>query len=118
MGQPRETNSDGAVDVVEHATGVRLMQVLLTMLATAASVILLGWMAFRDPRRLRAQDGNEVGVSVPFTTGQRRSLAFAASVPGLLLMLIGWWSSSVMWLGATITLLWVWLVWLARARAN
>ena len=92
------------------------MPLLLAVLAAAASATLLGWMAWRDPKRLRAQDapGN---MRVPFTKAQRRALALGATVPGLLLAMSGWWSSSVMWLGATVTLLWVWVLWLARTRA-
>jgi hypothetical protein len=93
------------------------MPLLLAVLAAAASATLLGWMAWRDPKRLRAQDG--AGDSgAPFTTRQRRVLTMAAIVPGLLLVISGWWSSSVMWLGATVTLVWLLVLWLARAHAT
>lgn len=89
------------------------MHMILALLAVMASVALLGWIGLRDPKRVRAQDG-EAAVRKPLTTRQRRLLALGAAVPGLLLMLSGWWSSSIMWMGATATLLWLWVLWLAR----
>lgn len=93
------------------------MRVMLAVLAIAASVVLLGWIGLRDPKRVRAQDG-EAALRKPFTPRQRRLLALGAAMPGLLLMLSGWWSSAVMWIGATVTLIWLWVLWLARPRGT
>jgi len=90
------------------------MRVLLAWLAIAASVASLGWIALRDPKRVRATH-QSVGRT-PFTVRQRRVLALAAVVPGLLLMLSGWWSSTIMWIGGTVTLAWLWVVWLSHAH--
>lgn len=91
------------------------MRVVLALLAIAVSVALLGWIGLHDPKRVRAQDG-EAALREPFTPRQRRLLALGAALPGLLLMLSGWWSSAVMWIGATVTLIWLWVLWLARLR--
>jgi hypothetical protein len=91
------------------------MRVMLAWLAVAASVTLLGWLALRDAKRIRSQDG-EAALRTPLTSRQRRLLALGAVSPGVLLMLSGWWSSTIMWLGASVTLAWLWVVWLSRTR--
>ena len=93
------------------------MHVLLALLAIAVSVAVLGWIGVRDPKRVRAQEG-EAAIHRPLTTRQRRLLGLVAALPGLLLVLSGWWSSATMWIGATITLLWLWVLWLARPRST
>lgn len=89
------------------------MNVLLALLAIAVSVTVLGWIGVRDPKRVHSQYG-EAAIHRPLTTRQRRLLGLVAAMPGLLLMLSGWWSSAVIWIGATITLLWLLVLWLAR----
>jgi hypothetical protein len=91
------------------------MRLVLAVLAIVASVVLLGWIALHDPKRLAAQ-----GVADRPTLGtrQRRVLALSAVVPGLLLMLSGWWSSAMMWMGATVILLWLWVLWLSRRTTH
>lgn len=93
------------------------MRVLLATLAIAGSVALLGSIALRDPKRMRAQEG-EAPARTPFTTRQRRLLALAAAAPGIALMLSGWWSSTILWIGGTVTLAWLWVVWLSRQRVQ
>jgi hypothetical protein len=92
------------------------MQVLLAILAIAASVVLLGRIALRDPKRMRAQVGEP--ARTPLTARQRRLLAFGAALPGLALVFGGWASSAVMWLGGTVTLAWLWVLWLSRPRKS
>jgi hypothetical protein len=89
------------------------MQVALALLAIATSTLLLAWIGWRDPKRLRAQHGDATSTA-PFTSRQRRLLALAALGPGVLLLACGWLSSAVMWLGGTVTLVWLWVLWLAR----
>jgi hypothetical protein len=93
------------------------MRGMLALLAIAVSVTLIGWIALRDPKRVRAQD-DESALRAPLTSRQRRLLALAAATPGPLLMLGGWWSSTIMWIGATVTLAWLWVVWLSRTRRS
>ena len=89
------------------------MRVLAAALAVAMSVALLGWMGLRDPKRMHAQHRDGI-ARAPLDSRQRRWLALGAVMPGFALMLSGWWSSAVLWLGATVTLLWLWVLWLAR----
>ena len=91
------------------------MQISLALLAVATSTLLLGWIGVRDAKRLRTQHGDST-TRQPFTTLQRRLLALAAAAPGVLLIASGWSSSAVMWLGGTVTLVWLWVLWLARPR--
>jgi len=91
------------------------MQIALSGLAIAISALLLAWIGLRDSKRLRVQHG-EPASRESFTTGRRRLLALTAAVPGVLLFATGWWSSAVMWLGGTVTLAWLWVLWLARPR--
>jgi hypothetical protein len=93
------------------------MRLVLAILAIAASVALLAWIGLRDPKRLAAQEG-ETAARRAFSTRQRKLLALGAAVPGLLLMFSGWSSSAMMWMGATVTLLWLWVLWLARPRTQ
>ena len=92
-----------------------MMQIALALLGVAVSTLLLGWIGLRDVKRLRVQEG-ESATRPPFTTRRRRLLAMAAVAPGVLLLATGWWSSTVIWLGATVTLVWLWVLWLARPR--
>jgi hypothetical protein len=89
------------------------MQIVLALLSAAISTLLLAWMGLRDPKRMRAQH-DEAAAPPPFTSHHRRLLALAATAPGILLVASGWLSSAVMWLGATVTLVWLWVLWLAR----
>jgi hypothetical protein len=89
------------------------MNVTLELLGIATSVALFGWLGVRDPKRRRAQSG-DASNDKAFTISQRRVVAIAATLPGLLFALSGRWSSAVLWLGATATLSWVWVLWLAR----
>ena len=91
------------------------MQITLALLALATSTLLLGWIGLRDAKRLRVQDGESASRRA-FTTARRRVLALAALAPGVLLIACGWSSSAVMWLGGTVTLAWLWVLWLARPR--
>ena len=83
------------------------MRLLLAVLAIATSVVLLGWIGLHDPKRAAAQ--GEAGRR-PLSTRQRRILAFGAVLPGLLLIVTGWWSATMMWMGATVILLWLWVL--------
>ena len=91
------------------------MQIVFALLAIATSTLLLGWIGLRDEKRLRVQDG-ESALRRAFTTSQRRLLALAALAPGVLLIASGWGSSAVLWLGGTVTLAWLWVLWLGRPR--
>ena len=91
------------------------MQIALSGLAIAISALLLAWIGWRDAKRLRVQHG-EPASRQALTTERRRLLALVAAVPGVLLLASGWWSSAVMWLGGTVTLAWLWVLWLARPR--
>jgi hypothetical protein len=92
-----------------------LRGVAFALLAIAASVGVLGYIAVRDPKRLRAQEGEEEARRA-LSDSQRRALALAALAPGLLLMLSGWWSSVMIWTGATVVVTWLWVLWLSRPR--
>lgn len=83
------------------------MRLLLAVLAIATSVALLGWIGLHDPKRVAAQ--GEAGRRA-FSTRRRRALALGAVVPGLLLIFTGWWSAAMMWMGATVILLWLWVL--------
>lgn len=93
------------------------MHVSLALLAIAVSVAVLALIGLRDPKRVRTQDG-EMAIRRLLTTRQRRLLALSATAPGLLLLLMlsGWWSSAMMWMGATVTLLWLGVLWMARPQ--
>ncbi|HEX5651251.1 MAG TPA: hypothetical protein VFX69_16455 [Steroidobacteraceae bacterium] len=93
------------------------MQVTLALLAAAVSTLLLAWIGLRDAKRLRVQEGDSASRQ-PFTSHRRRLLALAAATPGVLLLAGGWWSSTVMWLGGTVTLVWLWVLWIGRARES
>jgi hypothetical protein len=92
------------------------MRVILALAAVTASVTVLGWIALRDPKRMRSHE-SAVALRAPLTSRQRRLLALGALAPGLLLMLSGWWSSAIMWIGGTVTLAWLWVIWLSRTRS-
>lgn len=85
------------------------MRGVLAVLAVATSTFMLGWIGLRDARRLAAQEG-EAAARTALGPKQRGLLALGAVLPGLLLMLSGWWSSTMMWMGATVILLWLWVV--------
>ena len=89
------------------------MQIALALFAVAISTALLAWIGLRDAKRMRAQLGDPA-PRLPLTSHRRRLLALAAAAPGVLLLATGWLSSSVMWLGGTVTLVWLWVLWLAR----
>jgi hypothetical protein len=91
------------------------MQSTLALLAIATSSLLIGWIGLRDAKRLRVQDGGSASRQA-FTTARRRVLVLAALAPGVLLIACGWSSSAIMWLGGTVTLTWLWVLWLARPR--
>ena len=91
------------------------MYLLLTALAVATSVLLLNWIGLRDTKRLHTQHDTSASRQ-PFSYGQRRLLAMGAATPGVLLMLGGWGSAAVMWLGGTVTLAWLSVLWLGRSR--
>jgi hypothetical protein len=91
------------------------MQIALSALAAAISALLLAWIGLRDAKRLRVQDG-EPASRQALTPERRRLLALVAALPGVLLLASGWWSSAVMWLGGTVTLAWLCVLWLARPR--
>ena len=91
------------------------MGVAFALFAIAASAGLLGYIAVRDPKRLRAQGGEEAARRA-LSDRHRRTLALAALAPGLLLMLSGWWSSVMMWTGATVIVTWLWVLSLSRPR--
>jgi hypothetical protein len=86
------------------------MRLVLAVLAIVASVVLLGWIALHDPKRVAAQGAADRKT---LSTRRRRVLAVGAVVPGLLLILSGWWSSAMLWMGATVILLWLWVLWLS-----
>jgi hypothetical protein len=83
------------------------MRLLLAVLAIVTSVLLLAWIGLHDPKRVAAT--GEAGRR-SLSTGQRRALALGAVVPGVLLILTGWWSAAMMWMGATVIVLWLWVL--------
>ena len=83
------------------------MRLVLAVLAIATSVVLLGWIGLHDPKRVAAQGETDRRA---LSTRQRRALALGAVVPGLLLIFTGWWSAAMMWMGATVILLWLWVL--------
>jgi hypothetical protein len=91
------------------------MRIVLAASAIVASAVLLGWIALHDPKRLAGQGAADRQT---LSTRQRRVLALSAVVPGLLLILSGWWSSAMMWMGATVILLWLWVLWLSRRATH
>lgn len=91
-----------------------MMRLIFAIIAVAVSVALLGYIGLRDEKRLRSQGGAEA-ASKALTSGQRKLYAIGALVPGLLLMLTHWWSSVMLWMGATVVLLWLWVLWLSRS---
>ena len=90
-----------------------MMRLVFAMLAVAVSVALLGWIGLRDEKRLRSRGGEEAARK-SLNTRQRQLFACGAAVPGLVLMTSGWWSSAMLWMGGTVVLLWLWVLWLSR----
>lgn len=90
-----------------------MMRVIFALMAVAVSVAMLGWIGLRDEKRLRSQAGAEAARKA-LNTRQRQLFALGAAVPGLVLMVSGWWSSLLLWIGVTVVLLWFWVLWLSR----
>jgi len=93
------------------------MRVILALLAVAVSVAVIGFIALRDPKRLRVHHG-EAANQMALSARQRQLLTLIAVMPGLLLTLTGWWSAAVMWVGATVTLLWLFSLLLSRRPSS
>jgi hypothetical protein len=93
------------------------MTATLAVLAVTISAGLLGWIGSRDPKRLRACATAGKG-STPLASRHRRLLTVAALLPGVVLMFTGWWSAFLIWLGATVTLAWLLVLWLCRSRGE
>ncbi|WP_028009556.1 hypothetical protein [Solimonas flava] len=76
----------------------------VTLLAIACSAAVLLLIGRRDPKRLRAAGRCDLA---PYSAAQRRGLAAAALLPGLLLALAGQSAGVVIWLGASVALGWL-----------
>jgi hypothetical protein len=68
---------------------------MLTVLAIIVSTALILWLCTGDPKRRRAAGLRDDGMS----TTQRRLLAAAACLPGLLLAVTGHGAGFFLWLG-------------------
>src|SRR5690606_13056443 len=94
LGASRATTS-GAINLGLHdqrSGCFAMMRLVFALMAIAVSVTLVGFIGLRDEKRLRSQEGHEAARNA-LTPRQRQLLAFGAVVPGLLLMIGGWWSS-------------------------
>ncbi|MES0873778.1 hypothetical protein [Sinimarinibacterium thermocellulolyticum] len=71
-------------------------------------------LALRDPKRLRSHRAAQRGAK----PGERRALALASLLPGLVLAALGAWPAFLIWLGGIATGGWLIVLWLARSGDN
>jgi hypothetical protein len=92
-----------------------------TLLSLLPSLLLLSLIALRDPKRLRSQPrgpGHATRHASVWTPKQRRSATMLALLPAPLLIAFGAWPALLLWLGALLTAVWLWVNYLAPpARA-
>ena len=79
------------------------MSVGLGVIASIITGGLLGWLARRDPNRLKQLRS----AAKPMPLSQRRLIAAASVLPGLILMLGGFWSALMIWVGLSVVTGWL-----------
>ncbi|WP_428312315.1 hypothetical protein [Hydrocarboniphaga sp.] len=87
-----------------------------TMIAALAallpSLLLLSLIALRDPKRLRSLPrgpGHDSRRAAAWTRKQRRNATLIALLPAPLLIASGAWPALLIWLGALLTVAWLWV---------
>jgi hypothetical protein len=76
---------------------------LAAALAILPSLLLLLWIALRDPKRLRSRRL----ATVPMTPRRRAALASLLLLPGAGLIGLSQWPAFLIWLGAVLTCGWL-----------
>lgn len=84
---------------------------LAATLSILPSLLLLLWIALRDPKRLRSRRL----ATVPMTPPRRGALASLLLLPGVALIGLGQWPAFLIWLGAVLTCGWLLVQVLARS---
>jgi len=87
---------------------------LTATLAILPSLLLLLWVALRDPKRLRSRRS----TTVPMTPRRRGLLASLIFLPGAGLIGLSQWPAFLIWLGAVLTCGWLLVQVLARSAAG
>lgn len=84
------------------------MSVTLTWAACAiaASALALTPIALRDPKRLRTAFKGATKAVSPMPTSQRRLLAGASLLPGVVLVVCGQWPAFLIWMGVAAAIGW------------
>lgn len=82
-------------------------------LALIASLLPLGLLARRDPKRLRSIAASAVA---PHSLRTRQALAAVVLLPGAILMGLGYWPAFLIWLGGLAAVGWLLVQWLAARR--
>jgi hypothetical protein len=88
--------------------------VAVSLASFALSGALLMLLGLRDPKRLR----NSRTRATPLPVATRRMLAYAALIPGVVLIGIGQWWAFLIWLGATCIAGWGSAQFLARRSVS
>lgn len=87
-----------------------------TIAALLPSLLLLSLIALRDPKRLRSQPRGSAQAArraSAWTPKQRRNATLIALLPAPLLIAFGAWPALLIWLGALLTAVWLWVNYLA-----
>ncbi len=87
---------------------------LAATLAILPSLLLLLWVALRDPKRLRSRRS----TTVPMTPRRRGLLASLILLPGAGLIGLSQWPAFLIWLGTVLTFGWLLVQVLARSPAR
>ena len=90
------------------------MSVGLGVIASVFTGGLLGWLARRDPNRLKQLRS----AAKPMPLWQRRLVAAVSVLPGLILMLGGFWSALMIWVGLSVVTGWLLALRLSGQRSD
>lgn len=87
---------------------------MIAALALLPSIVLLVWIALRDPKRLRSRRLR----TVPLSSRARGVITVLMLLPGVVLIGLGQWPAFLIWFGAVLTAGWLLVQLLARVAAR
>lgn len=88
--------------------------VIAACLALVVSLLSLLLIARRDPKRLRSLAA--ASLPTPMSARARRRLTLAVLLPGVMLIVLGYWPAFLIWLGGLIASGWLMVQLLAARR--